>query len=59
MIKWEYKTEAILVNKFDGKVQDFLDKFGADGWELVAAPLYCDALSFIFKRPIPEPNQQP
>ncbi len=48
-IQWEYKVEIFLVgeaSKFTTDLENWLNKLGADGWNLVTV----DKGGFIFKR---------
>lgn len=58
MIKWEYCT----LNNTNESEVSLLKRKGEEGWELVS--VVCgntpySPTTFYFKRPIPEPNQQP
>ena len=50
---WEYKTgQAAAFNGED------LNKFGADGWELVSVLLCMDVFNLVFKRPVIPANKK-
>lgn len=53
MVKWDYKVEKVMFDSHT--VEDILNKYGKEGWELVSL---VDRLGgyklFIFKRPVVE-----
>jgi len=48
--KWEYTTDNCAGNWHEARV--FLNKWGAQGWEVVAADFVGRTSIFIFKRPL-------
>lgn len=53
MIKWEYKKHQINYFADDPDfVENRLNEFGAQGWELIHAPSSGHSATYIFKRPI-------
>lgn len=53
--KWQYKVETIKMSAFsasknDAVVQDSLNRFGMEGWELVSSLLYGTSVKLFFKR---------
>ena len=53
--KWQYKVETIKMNSFsavknDVVIQDKLNRFGMEGWELVNTLVYGASVKLFLKR---------
>lgn len=58
--QYEYKVEFLPVHSSIGK-QDYLNAWGAEGWELVQSEGFTDGRQYVFKRvrvPGTEPEKQ-
>lgn len=56
MTKWEYKIED---EKFDQYGESWLNKFGAEGWEIINVRPGHVGLEYTFKRPLVEDDKYP
>lgn len=50
MRKWEYKTERVTVIFLADEELEFLNRLGAEGWELVNIRHSCSDVIYLFKR---------
>ena len=53
MDKWEYKVETQYFGRQEG-LNDYLNKQGQEGWELISIPEYGETIALNFKRKVLE-----